>query len=104
MKSKRTGKVDPYKMISDNAIERFLAFLIDCGHTFKGKRLDNKRTKQFVLTYLKICIKQKAKYDKSLDKRYIKAINNIFSMDKDPATICNIIGEMLFYNYINQTV
>lgn len=86
---------DPYKILSENALERFTFFLID---TAKIDLPNNQELiRDGILTYLRICKKESLSYDKTVTSNLIKAITNFFSstMNYDIKLCCKALSEVI---------
>lgn len=92
---KKNKERDIYKELSNNALDRFILFLVDSCICLEGKRIDENKGKSLIINYFKICLREKYKYDKSIDYRYLRAIKDIFSWKESTQLLCEITAEVL---------
>ena len=62
---------DPYKLITNNAFERFIIFISDVLYDIEYWRHNNIDIEACAIAYLYVCYKQKHKNDKSLSRKSI---------------------------------
>lgn len=93
---------DPYKALSENALERFLYFINDSIELRSGA-YSEEYIRMNTLIYLDICYKEKKKDDKTLPKNLVKIIQDTIKSNLDcnyKLVFCALFESLLEINTV----
>lgn len=73
--------LDEYKNITDTALERFIAFMLDTIASSEVSSLPDSVLRELNLLYLDLCIKEKSKQDVTLSENIAKVIREMIGKE-----------------------